>query len=250
MLLNITSRLHQGDRMYMEDEIDTKNTDRYLFSGIYDGHGGNQCSKYLRDTLFSVFMQHLKHFKGDMKTALFTTVQQMQKHVIHSVCENSGSTCNIVVIDKHTRQCVILNIGDSRTIVSTNGNQCMITRDHIPTRPGEQNMIRANGGFIEQGRVNGVLAVSRAIGDRDLSQYISWKPDIYSPPLKGVNFILQSSDGLLDVIQNEEICSMVSMGLGAGMDPGLIIEYLMKHARMQSREMDNMAVVLITFDQR
>jgi serine/threonine protein phosphatase PrpC len=40
-----------------------------------------------------------------------------------------------------------------------------LTKDHKPTNEAELARIRAAGGFVDWGRVDGQLALSRAIGD-------------------------------------------------------------------------------------
>ena len=40
-----------------------------------------------------------------------------------------------------------------------------MSHDHKPDDPGEMKRIKADGGFVEDGRVQGIIAVSRAIGD-------------------------------------------------------------------------------------
>jgi protein phosphatase 1L len=59
-------------------------------------------------------------------------------------------------------------------------------------------------------RVGGVLAVSRAFGDRLLKQYVVAEPEIQEDTIEeGVDFLILASDGLWDVVTNQEAVSMV-----------------------------------------
>ena len=58
------------------------------------------------------------------------------------------------------------NSGDSRSCLSTKSGKCVeLSWDHKPDNDGELKRVKAAGGFVEDGRVQGVIAVSRAIGD-------------------------------------------------------------------------------------
>ena len=58
------------------------------------------------------------------------------------------------------------NAGDSRAVLGLkNGKLIELSHDHKPENEGETNRIKAAGGFIDDGRVNGIIAVSRALGD-------------------------------------------------------------------------------------
>lgn len=45
------------------------------------------------------------------------------------------------------------------------GRTVLLSRDHKPTLKDERKRIEAAGGFVEYKRVNGNLALSRALGD-------------------------------------------------------------------------------------
>ena len=45
------------------------------------------------------------------------------------------------------------------------GKMTELSYDHKPDNEGEMARIKAGGGFVDDGRVQGVIAVSRAIGD-------------------------------------------------------------------------------------
>jgi len=57
------------------------------------------------------------------------------------------------------------NVGDSRAIASVNGNVDVLSLDHKPVNDTEIKRIQAAGGWVEFNRVNGNLALSRALGD-------------------------------------------------------------------------------------
>ena len=60
---------------------------------------------------------------------------------------------------------IVANAGDSRICLSKNGKEVTISIDHKPTDEIELARIEAAGKFVNQGRVNGNLALSRAFGD-------------------------------------------------------------------------------------
>ena len=60
---------------------------------------------------------------------------------------------------------ICANAGDSRTVLGKNGRAVEMSEDHKPENRGEMERIQRSGGFVEEGRVNGMLALSRALGD-------------------------------------------------------------------------------------
>ena len=57
------------------------------------------------------------------------------------------------------------NVGDSRCVASIQGIADPLSTDHKPGDPLEKERIISAGGYVEQNRVNGNLALSRAVGD-------------------------------------------------------------------------------------
>ena len=57
------------------------------------------------------------------------------------------------------------NVGDSRSISSIKGRVEQLSFDHKPSNEAETQRIIAAGGWVEFNRVNGNLALSRALGD-------------------------------------------------------------------------------------
>ncbi|PKU81823.1 putative protein phosphatase 2C 59 [Dendrobium catenatum] len=113
-----------------------------------------------------------------------------------------------------------------------------VSRDHKPDQTDERQRIEDAGGFVMWAgnfdlrtkifitvvlslyvlgrcyagtwRVGGVLAVSRAFGDRLLKQYVVADPEIQEEVVDGsLEFLILASDGLWDVVSNEEAVAMV-----------------------------------------
>ena len=98
--------------------------------------------------------------------------------------------------DKYT----IAHVGDSRALLfnSRIGTPKVLTRNHCPNHPDElKRVLETPGGFIENGRVNGKLAVTRALGDGNLQPYLTSIPDVIEASIDPDDeFLLLASDGL------------------------------------------------------
>lgn len=75
----------------------------------------------------------------------------------------AGTTAITVLIKDNKLYCA--NAGDSRAIACRNGALVTLSDDHKPNNPDEMDRIYRAGGWVEFNRVNGNLALSRALGD-------------------------------------------------------------------------------------
>jgi len=107
------------------------------------------------------------------------------------------------------------NAGDSRTVACEYGNAVDLSKDHKPDLPDERARIMKGGGHVVDGRVNGVIALSRAMGDFDYKPVTPPKdakkiwylnnhpvtvwPDIQVKPVhKELEFMIIACDGIWD----------------------------------------------------
>ncbi|KAK9863223.1 hypothetical protein WJX84_003873, partial [Apatococcus fuscideae] len=137
--------------------------------------------------------------------------------------------CTAVVALVRGTQLLVANAGDSRCVMSRGGTAVAMTHDHKPTDTEEHDRIIKAGGFITEGRVNGSLNLSRALGDmdykqrRDISpheQMVTAFPEVRSLELEaGDEFLLLACDGIWDVMTNQEAVDFVGQRLRSGMAP-------------------------------
>lgn len=104
--------------------------------------------------------------------------------------------------------------GDSRAIIVQKGGKVKpMSLDHRPERKDEESRIRKLGGkliYWGRWRVEGVLAVSRAIGDVALQPYVTAEPEIIEKVIEPEDeYLVLASDGLWDVMENEYVAKMV-----------------------------------------
>lgn len=87
--------------------------------------------------------------------------------------KDSGCTAVIALIVG--KDLYVANAGDSRCVVCRNGKAIEMSLDHKPEDEEETKRIEKAGGKITlDGRVNGGLNLSRAIGDHTYKR-VSWK---------------------------------------------------------------------------
>lgn len=125
----------------------------------------------------------------------------------------AGCTANVCLITPTKIICA--NAGDSRSNICTNGQVIEMSLDHKPDDPLEKERIQKAGGEVWEGRVNGNLNLSRAIGDLEYKtdanlkvdeQLIIAKPDIKEYNLQNqekVDFIVMGCDGIWECMTNQ-----------------------------------------------
>lgn len=241
----IVSHAEQGKREYMEDYRFIFQNNSIIFNGIFDGHGGKECAAYLKLHLFKNFKEIIKNYhkiNNSLKRVFFQTNRDWLR-----TGKNSGSTCNLVIINKDTKSFFVANTGDSRAILCMNdGNTIALSKDHKTSNPKEKLRIEKSGGFVKGGRVNGILAMSRSFGDKDISEYLTSNPDIIKGNLtKNAFFILQASDGLFDVMSNKQIFTYVKFLISKKTPLTNIPKLLVNHA-INIGSYDNVSAI-ITF---
>jgi protein phosphatase PTC1 len=70
----------------------------------------------------------------------------------------------------------VANAGDARGVLCRNGRALRLTYDHKGTDKQEAKRIMDSGGFVMSGRVNGVLAVTRSLGDSSMKDFVVGSP--------------------------------------------------------------------------
>lgn len=181
--------------------------------GVFDGHAGAEAAKYVKQNLFANLIKHPK-FVSDTHTAIEETFKQTDSEYLQGAMDehrDAGSTASTAILVGD--RLLVANVGDSRAVISRAGEAIALSKDHKPDRRDERKRIEDAGGIVlweGTWRVGGVLALSRAFGDRLLKKYVVVDPEIQEEQIRNdVEFLVIASDGLWDVITNEDAISLV-----------------------------------------
>eukprot|EP00943_MAST-04B_sp_MAST-4B-sp1_P001868 g1868.t1 len=222
----------QGWRTEQEDEHLIKHSFPVRASGIFgvfDGHGGTYAAKFLRNNLIKT-MKKLLHgktslamssesFLGDLLTESFLEVDRSIFETAQTNADkNSGTTACVCIYNEN--RFVTGWTGDSRVVLCRKGKAVpLTTQDHKPDIKSERKRIEENGGTVTNGRVNGILAVSRALGDYNFKDttkqprhfLVSAVPEIFEKDRNDIEdeFLLLACDGIWDVMSNQQACTFV-----------------------------------------
>ncbi|KAM1072659.1 hypothetical protein ACFX13_018147 [Malus domestica] len=186
------------------------------FFGVYDGHGGNQVAKFCAERMHEVIAQEWDRETIDgyewqrrWEAAFSIGFERADNELMaESVApEMVGSTAVVTVLSGC--QIITSNCGDSRALLCRGTETIPLTVDQKPDREDELERIEGEGGKVinwNGARVFGVLAMSRAIGDRYLRPWIIPVPEVtFMTRTDEDECLILASDGLWDVMTNEEV---------------------------------------------
>ena len=264
-----------------EDRVVTNSN----FQAVFDGHRGNAISEYAANHFHSILLQQLsfKSIKTTQsptthsspnttnnlnntttvdsleiaKDALRETFLQLHEDA-RRLKQLSGTTavvfwCCQVASSSSEWFGLCANAGDSRAVLSISSTAKRLTVDHTATCEFEKNRIENVGGKVEFGRVadaegDGVLCVSRGIGNFDLEPSFIPDPHLSEPINLNDNtneFIILASDGLWDVFTDQEVVDLVKKDLLSGNTPRTCAAHLTQISAERGSKDDTTVVVIV-----
>jgi len=237
----------------IEDKYYVNSADNIF--GVFDGHGGVACSQYVATNLPTVLLQQLKS-KSPIPKAFKDAFLQVDKEFLatyaNSLKGQAVGSCGSVILFRDGK-IHLANVGDSRVVVGKRVDgkvrPVRISKDHNTKNPAEverlmktlkdPNPIRGTPtGNTPGSRVGGVVNVTRAFGDglfkipsmtlpvfKDYLPYLSAEPEVTEYVISPEDeFIVMSSDGLYEQLQEYEVTGWIGRFLDANRDRPLNLE--------------------------
>ncbi|GET91507.1 protein phosphatase 2C, putative [Leishmania tarentolae] len=250
----------QGWRRSMEDAHTLLLLEKGGFFGVYDGHSGAATAKYCGEYMFQFVHQTKAFMKGEISKALYDGFIAIDKY-LHSLPNFERGGCAAVVLYLDGDDVYCANAGDSRCVMCRNGSVDALSTDHKPFLPAEQMRIERAGCYVLNRRVNGMLALSRAIGDFmfKTNLQVSWEMQaVTSAPEVRVTklnrdkdeFAVLACDGIWDTMSSKQVVDFVRPRIQERVPLEKICEELMD-ACLSPQPFrlgcDNMSVVIVKF---
>ncbi|PFH55801.1 hypothetical protein XA68_17584 [Ophiocordyceps unilateralis] len=266
----------QGWRISMEDAHtavldlgsppgdDTRaHPEKLSFFGVFDGHGGEKVALFTGENIHNIIMKQDSFKTGDYVQGLRDGFLATDRAILNDPKyedEVSGCTACVSLIASH--KLYVANAGDSRGVLGIKGRAKPLSQDHKPQLEEEKNRITAAGGFVDFGRVNGNLALSRAIGDFEFkktaelppeSQIVTAFPDVEVHDITAEDeFLVLACDGIWDCQSSQAVVEFVRRGIAAKQDLDKICENMMDNCLASNSETggvgcDNMTMVIVGF---
>ncbi|KAJ7109712.1 phosphatase 2C-like domain-containing protein [Mycena crocata] len=258
----------QGWRITMEDahaivlDLDEGKDDPNTFFAVYDGHGGGTVAKFAGQNVHKRLVTEESYKEGQyaeaLKRAFLGTDEDLLANPAHTR-DPSGCTAVAALVTKD--KIYVANAGDSRSVISVKGEVKPLSFDHKPSNEVEKTRISGAGGYIEFGRVNGNLALSRALGDFEFKknynmtpekQIITADPDVTCHDITDEDeFLVLACDGIWDCLSSQQVVNFIRYQVSEGKDLTEIGEMMCEHCLAPDTSSgagigcDNMTILIV-----
>lgn len=233
------------------------------FFAVYDGHGGSNVARFagqnVHKRLVTEESYKSRDYKEAMKRAFLGTDEDLLANP-SSTRDPSGCTA-VAALVTHDNKVYVANAGDSRSVIGIKGEVKPLSFDHKPTSDVERARISGAGGYIEYGRVNGNLALSRALGDFEFKknfnlpperQIITADPDVTCHEMTEEDeFLVIACDGIWDCLSSQQVVDFVRYQVAEGKPLQEICEMMCDHCLAPDTSSgagigcDNMTVLIV-----
>ena len=208
------------------------------YFAIFDGHGGKDVASFLSINLHHFLIDEINNIKfgindeeniNNIMESIKSAFLKIDQNILanEKFTNDVGSTATLIfiyyndlnenIIDNNEngiknveRTLICANIGDSNGYLISKSNISQITKPHKCEDASEVQRIRDTGGIVFQGRIFGKLILTRTLGDKEMKKYgVIPVPDFYTKKIeKDDLFVIIASDGIWDVINEEQIYKM------------------------------------------
>ncbi len=226
--------------------------------GVFDGHGGDKASQYVKDHLAQYLIKELENGVADhaifteehIFKALKACCQELDKDYIKTNNQDGTTATFALILGK---KIWVANVGDSRTILSHNKTAIQLTEDAKPLIDRYKKKIEKLGGYVLpfNGRVIGQLAVGRAIGDHEYTavdgkKYVVPNPKISCYSLNQIQngYLILACDGVYDVWTTNETVQAVNDRAEKGESIDVIAKRLVWSV-INSGSNDNVSMMIV-----
>jgi serine/threonine protein phosphatase PrpC/serine/threonine protein kinase len=230
--------------------------------GVFDGHGSDAVANFAATML----PQAIRELLGSCTKLC---MEQLLRDALCTVdvcwmqwCFQSGETVlteqglvgsTALVAALHDSSLYFANVGDSRAVLfeeqaNNTLNPVFVTQDqNCSSSPSEIERLRLRGASLvptSDGslRVEGLVLVTRAIGDVALKSYLTGEPELYVYPLQPDRsyVLILASDGLWDVMNVHDVAGFIHSTVKV---PGMLARRLVTEA-LQRQSQDNITAVV------
>jgi serine/threonine protein phosphatase PrpC len=219
----------QGCRKTMEDKHLATSFDLVInkisypiqLFGIFDGHGGVEAARFVRDHLPEKLKETLREFNqgslseaGIYKALKITFVrlnEDFKKTFDKKLSRYPGTTATVaMILDGYLWTA---NVGDSRTVLDNNGTAVQLSEDANLNERYKKG-VKRRGGKVKEGRINGYLNMARSIGDYHLRGANSSRSKVTKMPLESIHpesHLILCCDGIYEGgVTTKQIVSRVN----------------------------------------
>jgi serine/threonine protein phosphatase PrpC len=217
--------------------------DNMDYAGIFDGHGGDQVADLCAVKLHRLIARHIT-LNNDIMQALREAFDEMNAQC--KTYPEMGATAVVALVLE--QRLYIANAGDARAVLSHRSEGAVrLSFDHKPDVPTEKARVTSLGGHVYTlfgcARVNGTLAVSRAIGDTSMAPFVSSEPFVNSIALDAqAQFLILACDGVWDVFSDKEAVEFIRKLNGVSVAKAA---QALLAAALEKGSMDNISVIVV-----
>ncbi|CAI5974640.1 unnamed protein product [Closterium sp. NIES-64] len=200
----------KGRREFMEDAYQAitqfGTSPGNAFFGVFDGHGGTMAARFAAGNIAGNVLKAAQQGAESPEAALVEGFKETDKQFL---LQNLGSGSAVVTCWAAPGSIHVAHAGDCRAVLCRKGAASVLTSDHKASREDERDRVENLGGHVDNftgtWRVQGVLAVTRGLGDASYKEYITPEPEVVHVPVtRDCDFLIMASDGLWDVVTNQE----------------------------------------------